>query len=289
MAIVLLPLPSRDFDPSESGVSWLVLTQAGHQIEFATPDGLPGAADEIMLTGRGLDPWGFLPVLRNFTLLGRFLRANGDARAAYLKMEQSSEFQHPKRWQDLKAADYDAVLLPGGHRARGMRQYLESRELQSVVLDFFVAGKPVAAVCHGVLLAARTVNPATARLVLFGRKTTALTWTLEKKGALAGRIGRFWDPHYYRTYMEKPGQPGGFMSVQQEVTRALAVESDFLDVPATSPNYRKQTSGMHRDTPQDSSPAFIVHDGNYLSARWPGDVFTFARTFAAMLTDPLAS
>jgi len=285
MAAVLVPVPSLDFDPTESGVSWLVLTQAGHRVEFATPDGRPGAADDIMLGGRGLDPWGFIPVLRNFTLLGRLLRANRDARAAYLKMQQSAEFQHPTRWQDLRAADYDALLLPGGHRARGMRQYLESRELQSVVLDFFVAGKPVAAVCHGVLLAARTVNPATGRSILFGRKTTALTWALERKAALTGRIGRFWDPHYYRTYTEEPGQPAGFMSVQKEVSRALAAESDFLDVPATSSNHRKQTSGIHRDTPQDSSPAFIVRDGNYLSARWPGDVFTFAQTFAAMLND----
>jgi hypothetical protein len=27
-----------------------------------------------------------------------------------------------------------------------------------------------------------------------------------------------------------------------------------------------------------------VHDGNYISARWPGDVHTFARTFADTLT-----
>jgi hypothetical protein len=75
------------------------------------------------------------------------------------------------------------------------------------------------------------------------------------------------------------------MSVQQEVTRALASESDFLDVPASSPAFRAQTSGTQRDSPQDSKPAFVVRDGHYLSARWPGDVFTFARTFAAMLTE----
>jgi len=28
-----------------------------------------------------------------------------------------------------------------------------------------------------------------------------------------------------------------------------------------------------------------VRDGNYLSARWPGDVHTFARTFAEMLAE----
>jgi len=285
MSKVLMPLPSLDFDPTESAGSWLMLTEAGHRVEFATPDGRPGVADEIMLTGRGLDFWGFIPGLRNFTLLGKILGANRRARDAYHAMEQSHEFQNPQRWQDIQMDDYDALLLPGGHRARGMRRYLESAELQHIVLDFFLKEKPVAAICHGVLLAARTIDAATGRSVLYGRRTTALTWALERSGMMAGRIGRFWDPNYYRTYLEKPGQPAGYKSVQQEVTRSLAKASDFFDVPAGSSHFRVQTSGTRRDSPNDSAPAFVVRDGNYLSARWPGDVFTFAGTFAAMLDE----
>jgi hypothetical protein len=30
--------------------------------------------------------------------------------------------------------------------------------------------------------------------------------------------------------------------------------------------------------------AFVVQDGNYLSARWPGDAYLFGRQFAAMLS-----
>lgn len=285
MSKVLMPLPSLDFDPTESAGSWLMLTEAGHRVEFATPDGRTGAADDIMLTGRGLDFWGFIPGLRNFTLLGKILGANRQARDAYHAMKQSHEFQNPQSWQDIQMDDYDALLLPGGHRARGMRQYLESHELQRIVLDFFSKKKPVAAICHGVLLAARTIDPATGRSVLYGRRTTALTWALERSGMIAGRIGRFWDPNYYRTYLEKPGQPTGYMSVQQEVTRCLAKESDFLDVPASNSHFRVKTSGTRRDSPNDSAPAFVVRDGNYLSARWPGDVFTFAGTFAAMLDE----
>jgi putative intracellular protease/amidase len=257
-----MPLPSRDFDPTESGVSWLMLRQAGHCVEFATPDGLAGTADEIMLTGHGLP------------LAGRFLRANQEARDAYHAMETSEEFQNPKRWDGLNAADYDGLLLPGGHRARGMREYLESPQLMDLVRAFFTADKPIAAVCHGVLLAARTIDPATGRSVLYGRKTTALTWSFERKAAMVGRVVRFWDPSYYRTYDEP---------VQQEVMRALASPSDFLDVHADSPYYRIQTDGLHRDSPEDSLPAFVCRDGNYLSARWPGDVFTFGRMFATML------
>jgi len=30
----------------------------------------------------------------------------------------------------------------------------------------------------------------------------------------------------------------------------------------------------------------VVRDGNYLSARWPGDVHRFAREFSAMFAKP---
>ena len=33
----------------------------------------------------------------------------------------------------------------------------------------------------------------------------------------------------------------------------------------------------------DARPAFVVQDRNYISARWPGDVHTFAKTFSGML------
>jgi hypothetical protein len=75
------------------------------------------------------------------------------------------------------------------------------------------------------------------------------------------------------------------MSVQQEVTRALAGPQDFLDVPPDAPDYRRKTSGMVRDTFDDDRPAFVVRDGNYVSARWPGDVHAFVKTFAAALAE----
>jgi putative intracellular protease/amidase len=164
-----------------------------------------------------------------------------------------------------------------------MRRYLESAVLQALVVAFFGAGKPVAAVCHGVLLAARSIDPRTGRSVLYGRKTTALTWKLERTAASLGRIARFWDPAYYRTYQEEPSQPAGYMSVQQEVTRALASPSDFLDVAPAAPDYGKKTGGMARDSATDSRPAFVVRDGNYVSARWPGDIHTFAAAFAEVI------
>jgi hypothetical protein len=75
------------------------------------------------------------------------------------------------------------------------------------------------------------------------------------------------------------------MSVEQEVTRALASAADFLDVSRSDPDYRQKTSGVVRDTFENERPAFVVRDGNYISARWPGDVHTFAKRFAHMLDE----
>ncbi|HWX66327.1 MAG TPA: type 1 glutamine amidotransferase domain-containing protein [Rhodanobacter sp.] len=282
MARVLMPLPSRDFDPSEVAVSWRVLSDAGHRVSFATPDGRPGAADDLMLSGRGLDPWGCIPGLRTLPLVGLLLRANRDARHAYAALEKDPAFREPQRWHDIDAAAFDGLLLPGGHRARGMREYLESDILQRLVAGFFEADKPVGAICHGVLLAARS-RSASGRSVLHGRRTTALTWTLERSAWSLARMTRFWDPDYYRTYLETDGEPRGYMSVQQEVTRALARPQDFFDVASDAPHAWRKRSGLARDSVGDDTPAFVIEDGNYVSARWPGDVHTFARTLARLL------
>jgi putative intracellular protease/amidase len=284
MSTVLVPVPDRDFDPTEVAASWQMVTQAGNRVIFATQSGAPAAADELMLTGRGLDPWSRVPGLGRTLLFGRMLRADADARIAYERMRPSPEFQNPVSWADATLEGIDGLLLPGGHRARGMRGYLESDVLQRLVAEAFARELQVAAICHGVLLAARSTDPATGRSVLFGRKTTALTWALERRAWHLARVTRFWDPDYYRTYREEPGQPAGYMSVQAEVTRALADPADFRDVPAGAPDFRMKTSGLRRDTPDDARPAFVVDDRNYLSARWPGDAYTFGQTFARKLS-----
>jgi putative intracellular protease/amidase len=285
MVTVLMPLPAADFDPTEAAVTWQALAAAGHDVVFATPSGQPGRADDLMLTGQGLDPWGFVPGLRRLSVVGRVLRADASARAAYATMLEDAAFAAPLHWGAARRSAYDALVLPGGHRARGMRPYLESPEVQQMTIDAFRAEKPVGAICHGVLVAARAVDPVTGRSVLYGRRTTALTWALEHRAWSIARYARFWDSNYYRTYLEERGQRWGHMSVQQEVTRALADPADFADVEKGSPDWRRKTSGRARDTADDQRPAFVVRDGSYVSARWPGDVHTFARTFAAVLAE----
>jgi putative intracellular protease/amidase len=282
---VLMPLPRADFDPSEVAVSWRILRDAGHDVVFATADGTVASADPVMATGIGLDFWSRIPGLKRLKLVGLLLRADRNARAAYSGLVDNAAFRAPLMHAQVRAGDFAGLLLPGGH-AQGMREYLESAVLQRVVAEFFDAGKPVAAICHGVVLAARSISAVAGTSVLHGRRTTALTWKLERSAWQLSRFaGRWWDRDYYRTYREAPGEPDGYRSVQAEVTRALARPEDFVDVPSGVPDHFRKASGLFRDTPSDDRPAFVVRDGNYLSARWPGDVHTFARKFAAMLAD----
>ena len=171
MATVLIPIPDRDFDPTEVAVSWQVLRANGHRVVFATESGTPGVADDIMVTGRGLDFWSALPVLSAITVVGRMLRANKDARRAYQDMLASAEYQHPSSWAETTLDGIDGLLLPGGHRARGMRSYIDSDVLHRLVVDAFARREIVGAICHGVLLAARSVDPATGHSVLYGHRT----------------------------------------------------------------------------------------------------------------------
>jgi putative intracellular protease/amidase len=283
---VLIVLPQRDFDPSEVAVTWRTLNDAGHRVCFATPDALPASADPLMLAGEGLDLWGRIPLLRKIKLLGLLLRANADARRAYAQMQKSAAFLQPVAYANLMVAQYDGLVLPGGHWARGMRQYLEDPVLQRFVADCFDADKPVGAICHGVVLAARSISSRTGKSVLSGRKTTALTWSLEKAAWSSMKFfGRVWDPGYYRTYMESNSEPAGYRSVQAEVTRALTSPEDFRDVPNDAADHFRKASGLFRDSARDDRPAWVIRDGRYVSARWPGDVHHFAAAFAAVLAE----
>ncbi|MFQ5555894.1 MAG: type 1 glutamine amidotransferase domain-containing protein [Acidimicrobiales bacterium] len=286
-----MPLPDRDFDPTEAAVTWSLIREAGHEVVFATEQGARPEADPIMLSGEGLDPWGFIPGLRRLKLVGLALRARRRARDAYREMQRDESFAAPLRYRDLLVADFDGLVLPGGH-GPGMIQYLEDEVLQGFVGEFFEAtagsgkAKPVGAICHGVVLAARATSPRTGRSALHGRKTTALTWRQERLAwQVTRRFARFWDPLYYRTYAEQDGEPDGYRSVESEVKRALADPGDFLDVPAGVADFRAKTGNRRRDTPDDSRPAWVVRDGSFISARWPGDVHTFARGFIELLEE----
>jgi putative intracellular protease/amidase len=285
MAKIVLAAATLDFDPTEVAIPWLLLSEAGHEVHFATATGERAAADAIMLTGRGLDPWAVVPAFGGLRVVGRILGADANALAAFARLERDERFRSPIPFGDLRAGDWDGLLLPGGHRARGIRPYLEDLALRGFVASMFDADKPVAAICHGTVVVARAVSSKSGRSVLHGRKTTSLTWAQERLATRIACVTRFWDPTYYRTYVEEPGEPKGYRSVQAEVTRALASPDDYLDVVRSDPDYGIKTDGRHRDSATDPRPAFVVRDGRYVSARWPGDAHTFAKTFDEVLRE----
>ena len=177
MATLLMPLPDSDFDPTESGVPWRTMRDHGHRVVFATPSGRTARADPKMVTGEGLG------------ILSPLLKADANGRSAYLKMEQSdADFQRPISYGEIRAVDFDALLLTGGHTPPVCGVYLGSGVLQSAVGDFFAQEKPVGAICHGVLLAARS-SLHSGKSVLYGKKTTALTKQME---LIAWRLTRLY-------------------------------------------------------------------------------------------------
>lgn len=243
-----MPLPDRDFDTTEVAIPWQQLTAAGHRITFATETvGVVPECDPRLLTG---------------VLFGK-LGARSDAIAAYDRLRQSVEFRNPVSWASLDPGEFDGLLLPGGH-APGMRQYLGSAQLHDRVARFWDTGRAVGAICHGVLVLARSVDPRTGRSVIADRRTTCLPKYMERAAyaATAWRLGR-----YYRTYPQY---------VQDEVVGALTSPDQFERGPR---------AGSARDSAADSGPAFVVRDGNYVSARWPGDAYTFAKAFADVLAE----
>jgi putative intracellular protease/amidase len=166
---VLFPLPDRDFDVTESAVPWKVLTRAGVVVEFATEEGgnIP-QCDPLLLTG---------------VVFGK-LGANEDAIECYREMEKDPLFQKPHSWKTLDFSIYDGLILVGGH-AQGMKQYLGSTELQEKVALFWTLKRPVGAICHGTLVAARAG-------VLKDVKTACLPTYMERLAYLATfwKLGR---------------------------------------------------------------------------------------------------
>ena len=234
MATILFPLPDRDFDVTEVAVPWKLLRERGHEVIFATPEGRVAAADPLLLTG---------------VVFGA-LGARPEPKAFYREMERSPEFLQPRRWDEIDPGQIDALFLAGGH-AQGMKPYLESAVVQRLATAFFAADKPVAAICHGVLVLARA-RDARGTSPLHGRRTTCLPRYMERSAWMSTAWLR---GNYYRTYPTW---------VETEVTAALASPEHFERGPRVL---------FTRGTRDDHRAAFVVEDGNYVSARWPGDAY----------------
>jgi protease I len=206
-----------------------------------------GYADQRMVTGEGVG------------IFAALMRADDNGRSAYNDMSTCEEFQRPIPYDGIDLDQLDGLILPGGH-APGMRGYLESNQLHSIVAGFFARGQPVGAICHGVLLASRS-RRGDGKSVLYGKKTTALTKLMELTD---WALTCLYLGNYLRTYPT---------TAEDEVRSALAAPEDFIRGPIS----------VTRDSPSNLRVGFTVRDGNYLSARWVGDAHRFSSEFASML------
>jgi len=248
---ILIPLPSYGFDPTEAAVPWKLLSEKGFDITFATPNGKKAQGDRIMLTGERLG------------IFKGLLMARKDAVDAYNLMFESEEFNNPIKYDEINEEDYDALHLPGGHD-KGVKEYLESPILQRVISQFFKKNKKIGAICHGVLLLARSKDEKTNKSVLYDYKTTSL---LKSQELLAYRLTKLWLKDYYLTYPE--------ITIEDEVISVLKDKSQFIHGPRP----------IFRDSLNNTKYGFFVRDRNYISARWPGDIYSFTLAFTKMLKE----
>ena len=246
---VVLPLPAHGFETTEASVPWKVLTDAGCTVTIATPDGAVAQPDETTLTGKGLG------------MLGYIFRAQKPARAAYAAMSQSASFQAPVTWSDINADDFDAIVIPGGHH-QDMRPFLESVVLQAAIGEFFAQDKLVAAICHGVLLAARSTGT-DGNSVLYGRRATTVPAATENM---------VWKMCHKKVGHERFGKPYD-LTAEEEVRELLASPDDLLIAKP----------GLRKDAPGKEARGVCIVDGNFLSSRLPHDAWCFAKTVAETL------
>jgi putative intracellular protease/amidase len=230
-------------------IPWKILSKGGIEVVFTTPDGQQGAADRLMLTGEKLG------------ILKPLLMARSDAVDAHEAMLKNESFGKPLEYAAALESDFDALYLPGGHD-KGVKEYLESELIQMLVVDFFKAGKPVAAICHGVVVAARSNDPKTGKSVIHDFTTTAL---LKSQELAAYNLTRLWMGDYYLTY---PGT-----TVEDEVKSTMSDDKNFVRGPTP----------VLRDNMRHLDRGFVVKDRNYLSARWPGDVYSLSLELLKMM------
>ncbi len=231
---ILVPLPDYDFDPTECAIPWKACTLRGWRVAFSTECGNVAQGDALKLTGP-------LPGL---------LSAGAKAREAYGQMTQDAAYQNPIPYAEIDPDQHQAIVLPGGDTPR-MRQYLDSPILHRQVLRFWQQGKLMGAICHGVLVLARTADPQTGRSVLYGHKVTAVPRSLDRTGYLLDK------------WLVKRGYIMYSRCVAEEVRGCLERPEDLSGGPLLG--------------------SYVVTDGNLVTSRTYMDAELFAERFAGEL------
>jgi protease I len=246
---VLLPLPAVGYECTEASVPWQVLTSAGHEVVFATPDGKPAQVDRSTSTGEGLG-W-----------LGMLFKAAKPSFAAHAAMVESSAYQAPIRWDAIEVDQFDAVVIPGGHHQE-MAPFLASKVLQERIAEFAEKEKIVASICHGVPLAARSKGT-DGRSLLADRRVTTVPAKSENQvqKMCSKRMGH-----------ERFGKPNP-LTAEEEIRQLMAGSGELVIVRMP----------LLKDGPGKEERGLCFVDGNIITARMPHDSWCFAKNVAEQL------
>lgn len=276
---ILFPLPVGGFDPTEVAVPWKILTQRGHQVTFATPQGqVSTGADQHVLQG----------------LLGGLIQVFPQPYQDYLDMIQSEEYLHPISFHDLIHAEnenirinqFDGVFIGGGHHPV-MSTLLNAHVLHEAVRHYWTLNKPVAAVCHGVLVLSRAGIFNTYTL-----NTTAVPRYLEAQGYLLTKylagMGDYQLSTTLQRYTQDEIEDAIYKGITQTPFDAPQQQHDDASNTSQSTPTSHFISGPYDllaplmpGSLHDHTHAFIVEDNHYLSGRFWGDAYLLALRFAA--------
>lgn len=142
------------FHLAEAAYPWQVLSQAGFDVDIATPKGGEAPVDP---GSRDLDD----------AVNRRFLEDEGI----------QGQLANTPALNSLELGDYDAIYFPGGHGT--MWDLPDSEDVQRAVREMYEDGKVVAAVCHGPA-ALVNVKLADGSWLVDGKKVSVFTDEEEK-------------------------------------------------------------------------------------------------------------
>jgi hypothetical protein len=243
---LLMPLPDHDFDTTEVAVPWKILSELGHAITFATEGGgTAPACDPRLLTG----------VI--FGLLG----AKPEPAALYDAMSSSTEFRDqsagarstsPRSTGSSWPGDTPLACASTSDRRSSMNRWPDS-------------GRS----------AGRSVPSAT------GSWSSPGAWTPRPAGASCSTVGppvcrRAWNGPPTSPPVGASGPTTGHIRPMSKTRygRPWPIRPSSLADPIPCDEGRAPTTAR----PSWSRTA------TYLSGRWPGDSYLFARRFHSLLT-----
>ncbi|ELY7389900.1 type 1 glutamine amidotransferase domain-containing protein [Cronobacter universalis] len=142
------------------------LLDAGHQVTFATPNGLAPAldksSDDKMYFNNDVNAW------RTHRALLDKLKLTSPASSPVISLARAAQRGY---------GEFDAIYIPGGHAP--MQDLLTSPALGQALAAFHAAGKPTALVCHGPIALLSTLPDApafTRQLAETGHAATQPGW-----------------------------------------------------------------------------------------------------------------